>query len=438
MAFKHVDAIEILLNDESVGALAQIPGRQSIYAFEYFPGWLQRGYSINPLHLPLTPGAKSFPGLAEDTWHGLPPAIADALPDKFGNSLINAKLASLGVTADEITPLDRLSYVADRAMGALAFRPAKALGAKREDILDIAELVTAARDALSGSVATDRESKHALQQLLSVGSSAGGARAKAVVNLDPVTQEITSGQHPAPGTESWLLKFDGVGADAALGDSQQYGRIEYAYSMMARDAGIDMPETRLLEENGRAHFMAKRFDRIDAGAADPATGAAGIGMPRKIHMQSLCAMDNVDFNLIHTNSYSSLFAVIRRLELGEATATEAFRRMAFNYMAMNCDDHSKNFSFLMDGRGTWRLAPAYDVTFAYNSQNIWLREHLMGVDGKFSDVTKKDLLDFASRHGVTYAKAALKDISGARVGWQDYARRAGLTKDAADSIEHNF
>jgi serine/threonine-protein kinase HipA len=425
MAFKHVDAIEILLNGEPVGALAPVPGRQNSYAFEYFPEWIKHGHSISPLHLSLTPGAKSFEGLAADTWHRLPPAIADALPDRFGNSLINAKLSQLGVTADEITPLDRLSYVADRAMGALEFRPARSLGRQHEDILDIVELVTAARDALTGSVATDKESKHALQQLLSVGSSAGGARAKALVNLDPVTQAITSGQHPAAGHESWLLKFDGVGADAALGDSQQYGRIEYAYSLMAKDAGINMPETRLLEENGRAHFMIRRFDRVDQGGAAPA---------KKIHMQSLCAMDHVDFNLLRTNSYSSLFAVIRRLELSEETMTEAFRRMAFNYMAMNCDDHSKNFSFLMDNNGSWRLAPAYDVTFAHNEQNIWLREHLTGIDGKFSNVTKKDIIGFADRHEIQYAKKSLKEIAYAIARWREYAGQAGLTQDAVDAV----
>ncbi|MDR0875615.1 MAG: type II toxin-antitoxin system HipA family toxin [Clostridiales Family XIII bacterium] len=425
MAFRHIEAIEVRIFGQAVGALAAAPGNISGYAFEYFPSWIERGYSISPLHLPLVSGPVSFGSLAVNTWHLLPPAIADALPDRFGNSLINAKLAALGVAAGEITPLDRLSYVADRAMGALEFRPAQSIGKEREDILDIVELVTAARDALHGNVATDKESKQALQQLLSVGSSAGGARPKAVVNLDPKTQEITPGQRPGIGTESWLLKFDGVGEDKGLGATQSYGRIEYAYSRMARDADIDMPETKLLEENGRAHFMVRRFDRIDGDASNP---------PRKLHMQSLCAMDEVDFNLLHTNGYSSLITVIRRLGLGEEAVTEAFRRMAFNYMAMNCDDHSKNFSFLMDESGVWRFAPAYDVTFAYNSQNIWLREHLMGVDGKFGGVTKSDLLEFANRHGIMYAKKALKDVRGVLAAWPDYAKQAGLPPDAASGI----
>jgi len=430
MAFNHADVIEVLLSGQVVGALAADPQGRRAYAFEYYPSWLRQGFSISPLHLPLEPGAKTFEGLAENTWHRLPPVIADALPDRFGNGLIDAKLAELGVTSDQITSLDRLSYVADRAMGALEFRPAQTLGRERADILDIAELVSTAREALHGNIRTDRESKSALRQLLSVGTSAGGARAKAIINIDPKTGDITSGQRPTVGKQSWLLKFDGVGEDKSLGEAGQYGRIEYAYSLMAKDAGIDMPETRLLEENGRAHFMIRRFDRIDTDES--------AATPQKLHMQSLCAMDNVDYNLIHTNDYASLFAVIERLNLGAETATEAFRRMAFNYMAMNCDDHAKNFSFLADAAGHWRFAPAYDITFAYNSQNMWLREHLMGVSGKFADVTQKDLITFANRHGIEYAKAALSDIRAAIANWPDYAGRAGLSKVHAEGIAKQF
>jgi serine/threonine-protein kinase HipA len=449
MAFNHAEAIEVLIFGQAVGALAADPQGRRAYAFEYFPSWIRRGFSISPLHLPLAPGAKTFDGLAENTWHRLPPVAADALPDRFGNGLIDAKLAALGVTSDQITPLDRLSYTADRAMGALEFRPAQSLGRERADILDIAQLVGAARDALQGSIATHREAGSALRQLLSVGTSAGGARAKAVVNIDPSTGDITSGQRPAAGKQSWLLKFDGVGADKSLGASGQYGRVEYAYSLMAKDAGINIPQTRLFEENGRAHFMVRRFDRVDTEeGADTGAGTdtstdmgantgGGTGRapaPQKLHMQSLCAMDNVDYNLTHTNDYASLFAVIGRLGLGAEAATEAFRRMAFNYMAMNCDDHAKNFSFLADAAGHWRFAPAYDVTFAHNSQNMWLREHLMGVAGKFADVTQKDLVAFAGRHGVEYAKAALASIRAAIANWPDYASRAGLGKAAADEI----
>ena len=425
MAFRHIEAIEVVLYGKAVGALTGTPGNSSVYAFEYYPAWIRDGFSINPLFLPLSAGVSSFGDLAKNTWYGLPPTIADSLPDHFGNSLINAKLAQLGVAVDEITPLDRLGYVADRAMGAMEYRPAHSLGREVGSIIDVSLLVDAARDAISGNLLNDNESKRALRRLLSVGTSAGGARAKAVVNIDFKDGRIVSGQRPKPGFASWILKLDGVGKDPGLGVSRHYGRIEYAYALMAKDAKIDMPEVRLLEENERAHFMVKRFDRTDPVDEQ---------MPEKIHMQSLCALGHVDFNLIHTNDYASLISVIRRLGIGEDAVTEAFRRMAFNCMAMNCDDHTKNFSFLMDRNGAWSFAPAYDVTFAYNSQNIWLKEHLMGVNGKFSDITRKDLLEFADTHKIEYAKAALKDVAAAVGNWKDYAKQADLGDESTDAI----
>ena len=428
MPFIHVEAIEVRIYGKSVGALAPDSRGKPYYAFEYAPSWLRNGYSISPLHLPLTSGVFTFDDIAENTWHRLPAAIADALPDRFGNSLIDARLAEKGVTRDEITALDRLAYTGDRAMGALEFRPARSIG-KAPDILDFAQLINAAKDAVHGSVGTDSEARRALRQLLSVGTSAGGARAKAVVNLDPVTGEVSSGQRPEKGKESWLLKFDGVGYDASLGISQEYGRIEYAYSLMAKAAGINMTDTRLFEENGRAHFMTKRFDR-----ANPANG----DISDKIHMQSLCAMDHVDYNQIHTNLYDSLFAVIRRLGLSEEALTEAFRRMAFNYLAMNCDDHAKNFAFLMDEQGRWSLAPAFDITFAYNSRNVWLKEHLMGVGGKFSDVSALDFSRFAETHDVPYARKTLNEVRRAISMWPDFAEQAGVPKPVAEAITAKF
>jgi len=434
MAFKHVDAIEVLLYGEKVGVVAGGQLVNNSYTFEYYPEWIARGASISPLQLPLKPGAQAFRGLSKETWYGLPPAIADALPDRFGNSLINAHMAQRGIVSAEITPLDRLAYVADRAMGALEFRPAFSLGREPAGILEVAELVTAARNAVSGSFSGDKESKKALRSLLSVGVSAGGTRAKAVVNIDPKTNELTAGHRQSAGKESWIIKFDGIGQDSGLGETQQYGRIEYAYSLMARDAGIDMPETRLLKENERAHFMVRRFDRVDDLDGSEAGDAPELKNRRKLHLQSLCAMDCVDHNLLHANEYASLLAVISRLGLGDEAKTEAFRRAAFNHLAANCDDHSKNFSFLMDQSGAWSLAPAYDITFAYNSQNIWLREHLMGIEGKFSDVTYEDLYRFADAHSIPYARQALKKIKSVLSHWPDYAKKAGVASEAASSI----
>ena len=425
MPFSHVKSIEVRIHGKIVGALAPDSRSRPYYAFEYAPSWLRDGYSISPLHLPLTSGVFTFDNLAEGTWHRLPAAIADALPDRFGNSLIDAKLAEMGVTKDEITALDRLAYTGDRAMGAMEFRPSRSIG-KEPDILDFAQLINAARNAIHGSVGTDSKAKRALHQLLSVGTSAGGARAKAVINIDPATGAISSGQRPEKGKESWLLKLDGVGDDHSIGLSQEYGRIEYAYSLMAKAAGIVMTDTRLFRENGRAHFMTKRFDR-----ANPANGS----LQDKIHMQSLCAMDQIDYNIIHTNLYDSLFAVIRRLKLPEDALTEAYRRMVFNYLAMNCDDHTKNFAFLMDEQGSWQLAPAFDVTFAYNSKNIWLKEHLMGISGKFADVGIKDLALFAERHEIPYARKSLSEVKYAIGMWPDFAGQAGLSDKTTGEIK---
>ena len=425
MPFVHIEAIEVRLFGKTVGALAPDFRGKPYFAFEYAPSWLRYGYSLSPLHLPLTPGVFIFDNLAESTWHRLPAAIADALPDRFGNSLIDAKLAEKGITKDEITALDRLAYTGDRAMGALEFRPARSTG-KEPDILDFAQLVNTARDAVHGVIGTNSKAKRALRQLLSVGTSAGGARAKAVINLDPITGVISSGQRPEKGKESWLLKFDGVGDDSPIGLSQEYGKIEYAYSLMAKAAGIHMTETRLFHENGRAHFMIKRFDRTGPSLGD---------LPDKIHMQSLCAMDHIDYNLIHTNLYDSLFAVIHRLKFPEEALTEAFRRIAFNCLAMNCDDHAKNFAFLMDEQGRWRLAPAFDVTYAYNSKNIWLKEHLMGINGKFTDISIQDLNRFAERHEIPYARRSLNEIKYAIAMWPDFAKQAGLSETLTGEIK---
>jgi serine/threonine-protein kinase HipA len=424
MAFVHVETLDVFLYGNFVGSLARHPHR-SVYSFEYDPGWIRNGVSISPLFLPLKSGEQYFPDLPAEVFHRLPAAIADALPDRFGSKLIDEKLRAMGVHSDSVTALDRLAYTGDRAMGALEFRPARSLGREPAGAIELAKMIGIARNALTGSIANDRESKSALRQLLSVGTSAGGARAKAVINIDPVTDEITSGQRPERGKFSWLLKFDGVGPDAGLGASQMYGRIEYAYSLMAKAAGVDMPETRLLEEGGRAHFMIRRFDRSFALPEE---------MPRKIHMQSLCALGHIDYNMIHMNEYADLLSVIRRLDLGERAETEAFRRMAFNHLAMNCDDHSKNFAFLMDDEGRWRLAPAYDITFAYNSHNPWLKEHLMGVGGKFEDVTEKDMVVFAETYGIPYAKRTLKEVKNALARWTEFASQAGIPKDTANEI----
>jgi len=355
----------------------------------------------------------------------LPPLLADSLPDDFGNALIDAWMAREGVERARVTALDRLAYLGARGMGALEFVPDVGPGTRRPSAIDMSSLVVAARAAVSGTLLSDAEASSALQQIINVGTSAGGARAKAVLNVNDATGEIRSGQLPAPpGFGAWLLKFDGVGLDRQLGQSQAYGRIEYAYSLMAAAAGLSMPETRLLTEGGRAHFMAKRFDRTADGG--------------KMHMQTLCALAAIDFRLRGVNDYVQYLQAIDELNLGASAREQAFRRLVFNVAARNCDDHAKNFAFLLPADGAWELAPAYDVTFAYNPQGEWTYQHLMGVDGKFADLTRADLLNFADRRGILAAGSIIDEVIDAIDSWAQFAAQADLAPEHRDEVASQF
>jgi len=290
------------------------------------------------------------------------------------------------------------------------------------------ELVETARQVIHGDLSGDLQAQAALANIIRVGTSAGGARAKAVVAWNPQTDEIRSGQfEAAPGFEHWLLKFDGIGKDRELGLGAGYGRVEYAYHLMAQAAGIAMSPCRLLEENGRAHFMTRRFDR-----------EVVTGRTVKHHVQTLCAIDHLDFRQRATHAYAQLSIVIARLKLGDEANGQAFRRMAFNVMAKNCDDHTKNFAFRLKQGGAWELAPAYDVTHAYNPKGEWTYQHLMSVNGKFRGITRADLLVEADRFGVRRPADILADVRSALDGWVEGAQDAGLNPKAADRVAVDF
>lgn len=423
MAFVTTEVVEVRAWGRTVGALAR--ESRGALAFEYDPGWVATGREISPLHLPLeVREVFRFPRLNPDTWHGLPPAIADSLPDRFGNAIIDAEFARQGATPGEATALDRLVYTGSRAMGALEFVPDHGPRRPPPTTLDIGRLVAVARDVVAGRFGDERESTTALQQLLAIGTSAGGARAKAVINLDPATGEVRPGQLPEEGAESWLLKFDGIGRDHELGATGGYGRIEYAYSLMARAAGIDMMPTRLLEEGGRAHFMTRRFDR---------PGGTG-----RLHAQTLCALGILDYNLRGTHDYAQLFQTIDALDLGAEAREQAFRRLVFNWMAANCDDHTKNHSFLMDESGRWSLAPAYDLTHAFNPAGEWTYQHLMSVNGRFRDLTARDLTEFAERHGVLGHRGIVDEVAEALEDWPGFAEEAGLSREVMSAVRADF
>ena len=426
---KSTQVLEVVVWDKRVGALAADP-RLGCYVFAYDPAWKRTAVELAPLTMPLDDRRRvfAFPSLPEGTYNRLPAMVADALPDDFGNALIDAWMAERGVAKSEITALDRLAYMGKRGLGALEFRPAR--GAHSESAVPLAmqSLVEEARRLVSGSFHGDREAQAALANIIRVGTSAGGARAKAVITWNPKTDEIRSGQfEAAPGFEHWLLKFDGVGRDVELGTGADYGRIEYAYHRMALAAGIEMEPCRLLEENGRAHFMTRRFDR------EVVEGATV-----KHHLQTLCAMDQLDFRQRATHSYSQLFMAIARLKLGDAATGQAFRRMAFNGMARNCDDHTKNFSFRLKQGGMWELAPAYDLIHAYNPRGAWTYQHLMSVNGKFDGIARADLLVEADRFGVRRPLDMLADVRTALASWAEFAAEAGLSAKTADRVAADF
>lgn len=421
--YKHVPAVEVHLWGTHIGSVALDPA-YGYYVFAYTAEFAAKGIEPSPLHMPVVAEEPYlFSDLPEATYKRLPAMLSDALPDDFGNALINRYMAGQGVSAQDITALDRLAYMNNRAMGALTFKPARGPAKHKPTTIALSSLVEEARRAVTGNITNDEHANAALRSIIEVGTSAGGARAKAVIALNPKTNEIRSGQFDVPeGFEHWLLKFDGMGEDTELGASQNYGRIEYAYHLMADAAGINMTECRLLEENGRAHFMTKRFDRE--------------GKNDRHHLLTLCAMAHLDYKKKGVNAYSQLFDTISRLNLPYQDLEEAFRRMVFNVMGRNCDDHTKNFSFrLRKDSLVWELAPAYDVTHAHNPKGEWTHQHLMSVNGKFKDITVTDLLAEADRFGIGTAKQVIEKVRAAIGSWPQFAQQAGIPKTEVSKIQ---
>lgn len=401
--------------------------------FQYDPAFVGAGIEVAPLKMPVREAPYEFPALPKETFKGLPGMLADALPDKFGNRLIDAWLAETGRSAGRFSPVDRLCYIGNRGIGALEFEPTvrKATRSKKLEVaqlVDLANRVLSERENLGGRLGGEDDAE-ALEDILSVGTSAGGARAKAVLAWNRDTGEFRSGQVKVDeGYEHWLLKFDGVSnnRDKELADPQGFGKIEYAYYLMATAAGIDMSECRLHHEGGRSHFMTRRFDRDERG--------------RKVHMQSLGAMQHFDFNDPASYSYEQAIMTIRDLGLGMDVVEQHYKRAVFNVVARNQDDHVKNISFLMDRSGTWRLSPAYDVAYSYNPSGSWTRDHQMSLAGKRNDFTHGDLMVFASNVGLKSNRAnqAIEEIVGAVAQWHEFAERAGVEHSDVSRIEKTF
>ena len=420
---------EVRLWGRTIGAVSLEEGSR-IAAFQYDPAFLASGIELSPIAMPLSRQVYQFPSLAQVSFHGLPGLLADSLPDRFGNALIDAWLATQGRRPENFNAIERLCYIGVRGMGALEFAPAKGPPLRRSAKVQVDELVK-----LASQVLTHRASlqlsfapglRHdGLKELLRVGTSAGGARAKAIVAWNRDTNEVRSGQVKAPaGFDYWLLKFDGVSAnkDKELEDPKGYTVIEYAYALMATDALVEMSECRLLEEGGRRHFMTRRFDRPSDGG--------------KLHMQSLAALAHLDFNSAGTYSYEQAFDVIKRLGLSMHAREQQFRRMIFNVIARNQDDHVKNIAFLMDKAGAWSLSPAFDVTYAYNPTGLWTSRHQMTLNGKTDDFTREDFKAVARVAGLKRARpeAIVAEVMDAVKEWPRHANTAGVRSSQRDKI----
>lgn len=413
--------------NKRVGAIAWNENT-GIATFEYQPSFFENEWDLSPLKMPMDGAAKKIFSFSElrdvITFKGLPGLLADVLPDKYGSSLINVWLAQNGRPANSMNPVELLCFIGKRGMGALEFEPALPKVNNEATKIELNSLIHIAQEILSGKQHFNTnlsaiESK-ALSDILKIGTSAGGARAKAVITFNPLTNEIRSGQAEAPhGFSHWLLKFDGV-VDQQIGTSSGYGRVEMAYYLMAQSAAIEMTECRLLEENNRAHFMTKRFDRASDNV--------------KFHVQSFCAIMHYDFNEIATFSYEQLFETMRSMLLPYPDAEQLFRRMVFNVMAKNCDDHTKNFSFIMDKAGKWRLAPAFDICHAFRPGSTWVSQHSLSINGKRQNITRDDLLQVAKRMNIKKAVAIIDQVHAAVCKWNDFASQANVENVLRDAI----
>ena len=427
-----VEVAEVHLWGRLIGAVAWDADRE-FATFEYDRRFQRSGIEVAPLHMPLGPTFYSFPELSRSTFRGLPGMLADQLPDKFGNALIDVWLAGQGRSPSSFSPIERLCYVGRRGMGALEFLPALRASEANAGPLDIAQLTRLAGQALAQKQdlqlgASPELNAEALAAIIQVGTSAGGARAKAVIGWNEETGEVRSGQLDLPqGFDHWLLKFDGVSEnrDKELADPLGFGRVEFAYSSMARAAGIDMAETRLLEEGGRAHFMTRRFDRVDGA---------------RLHLQSLTAIAHYDFNMAGAHSYEQAFQVLRRLNLGAPAIEALYRRAVFNIVCRNQDDHTKNIAFLMDRSGTWSLAPAFDLTFAWNPDGAWTSRHQMSAAGKRDHFLRRDLVSLGRSADLSTRDISrvLSDVAGAAARWHEFATAAEVDEAFASHIGSSF
>jgi len=400
---------------------------RDVALFEYASKYIGKGLEPAPLMMPVRQGyVYSFGNIGSETFKGLPGMLADSLPDTYGRALFDRWLSLTGRTSSN--PIETLCFLGKRCMGALEFEPAMEISYDSDFQFEIESLVDVAKTALTEKenfgVNLDNDRKAAIAEIVRLGTSAGGQRAKAIIAYNKATGEVCSGQIEAPeGFDYYIIKLDGVSATTGFRETDNYGRLEYSFSQLVRKCGIEMTDCELKEENGRAHFMTKRFDRING---------------KKLHMQTLCGIAHYDYRIHRAYSYEQAFDVMRALRLPYTQAREMFRRIVFNVVVRNQDDHTKNISFLMDEGGTWRLSPAYDMGYAYNPNGGWTATHQMSVNGKFDDITRRDLLECANRNNIKEASQIIDEICEISSGWPVVATECDVPQDMIRSIAKNM
>lgn len=429
-----VDYATVRIWGETVGVVRWDEAQQLAF-FEYERNFISKGWDLSPLKMPISNGARiySFPELRKgknettDTFKGLPALLSDSLPDKYGNQLINVWLAQQGRPDNSMNPVEQLCFIGTRGMGALEFETALFKDGKRAATLEMSSLVDIAQRMLnqreSFQTNLHKDEEKAVGEILKIGTSAGGARPKALIAYNPQSGVVKSGQGSVPeGFEHWLIKLDGV-SNAQFGESTGWGRVEYAYYLMAKACGIDMSECKLMEENSRAHFLTKRFDREGN---------------TKHHIQTLCAIQHFNYNEMFAYSYEQVFQTMRLLRLTYPEAEQMFRRMVFNVLATNLDDHTKNFSFRLKKGERWQLSPAYDICFAYDPTNIWVSQQTLSINGKRNEITKEDFMTIAKANNIKKGEEIIDEINQVVRMWESYANEAKVDEKHIVHIQSNL
>ncbi|WP_287133420.1 type II toxin-antitoxin system HipA family toxin [Alteromonas sp.] len=432
-----MEVITITYQDDVVGAVS-FDTEKGLGSFEYAPGFIKKGIELSPIKMPLSNRIYSFPELDFNTFKGLPGLIADSLPDDFGNAVLNAWVAGQGRSPGDITPLQRLQYTGKRGMGALEYAPAtklRSLNASQQ--VEIQSLVSIAQEILDlrGNFQVElkqsgQDDREAMMSLLSVGMSAGGARPKAVLAFNEDFTQVRSGQAKVPsGFTHYLMKFDGVSEhnknQETFGDPLGYGAMEFVYHLMANKCGVDMMPCRLLHEGNRRHFITQRFDR---------------NKNNKVHVQTLNGLAHVDYKKPGAFSYEELFGIARQLKLSAVEAEQLFKRMTFNIIARNHDDHSKNFAFMLK-KDKWSLAPAYDLAYSYKPGSKWVNSHWMSLNGKRDKFTRSDFYSLEKLSPI-FSKKKIDDIIDATIEhistWRQLAEEWDVPKTLIDEIQENL